>query len=171
MKLPDDEQAEQQLLLETAMEACVPPAEQPGAAMPALKEAFRQAWDEADAAGQIKIVKKSQRPRQDRSTSSSRAGGAESASNPYNTDVSAAASESSTPGKYHHTLDQFWFKRDVSQRFKEIFASSISSMTAKHYNSHVKAWLSHCTSENWNPLNPSISQIIDYLAVRSKFSG
>ena len=99
-KLPDDEQDEQQLILERAMKPCVAPSEQPGAQVLSLKESFQKEWEEAHAANEIKNVQKTHRPRSDRSTSSSRSGRTGPAANPNDTNVSAAVSYVSTPGKY-----------------------------------------------------------------------
>ena len=52
-KIPDKKQEEQQLLLERAMKASTPPAEQPGAAMLPLKDSFARVWDEGFGAGEI----------------------------------------------------------------------------------------------------------------------
>ena len=119
-------------------------------------------------ANEIRIVQKTRRSRPDRSTSSSRSGRPSAAANQYDTDASVAASEVSiNPGKYHHVLQQFWFQTSSSEKFREIFAQSISSATAKHYDSHVKSWLNYCASGNLQPLSTSISQLTDYIAARS----
>ena len=167
LRTSGDQQHEHTILLERTIGPCIPPLEQPGAAMPTLRDSFNKAFAAAKEAGDVPLMAarlmKTTRRRSDKSAGGRRA----ESSSAYDTDASTAAHDTAK-GKYHHHLDYFWFKDSVPQRYREIFSSSISMRTAYHYGQHIKTWISHCTAENRDPLSPSIAHLVDYLAFRAQ---
>ena len=55
--------------------------------------------------------------------------------------------------------------RGGTERFsRAAFPTSI----AYHYGGHVRAWLSHCTTESRDPLAPSIADLIEFLTGKAQ---
>ena len=167
LQMPADEQSEQTLLISRTIRPCIPPADQPGAAMPTLHATFMKVLDAATKSGELTIIPshlmKTPRQRRDDKTASGR----RTSSSAYDTDGSSAAVDTSIKGKYSHTLGHFWFINSAPRGYREIFSSSISDRTAYHYGVHVRAWISHCTTEGRDPLSPSIVHLIEYLSARA----
>ena len=169
MKMSAEEQDEHTLLLSRTIRACAPPTDKPGKSMPSIHGTFDRVLTAATKAGEVSITslraaKNPRQPRDAKSTSSDR----RDSTSAYDTDGSTAAADTSVQGKYSHLLDRFWFVKPVPRGYSEIFSSSISYSTAYHYGAHVKAWLSHCTTEGRDPLAPSIADLIEFLAGKAQ---
>ena len=75
----------------------------------------------------------------------------------------------SRPGNKHsHCLSAYWFIVPTNDTFQKYFSASISKSTAANYNSHVQHWLSHCQSNDIDPIDPSLKNLITYLASRAQ---
>ena len=162
LKTLAEEQHEQTLLLERTIRPCIPPIEQP-----TLRDSFTRARDAASKPGDVKILASRFEKTPRRQSGKTTSGRSAESSSAYETDAPSAALNTSIKGKYHHQLDHYWFKKSVPRGYREIFSSSNSNRTAYHYGAHVKSWISHCTTENRDPLSPSIDHLIEYLSIRA----
>merc|ERR1712082_578677 len=159
--------------MERTLRACTPLADQPGATMTPLHIEFHSQLEDAVKSGAVQLINKTSRrtsstsrhstSRQSRKKSSARTASSSAA----DTDGSSATPDASIPGKYCHSLPSRWFKCKVPHQFRQLCSSSISQATVAHYTTQVDAWFSFCSTQNLNPLSPSVNRLVEYLSIRS----
>ena len=84
-----------------------------------------------------------------------------------------AASISTNPSipsnKYSHCLNDFWFVESSHPTLRKYLSYSVCNSMAEKYNPHVLHWLNHCSSNNVNPVDPSLADLISYLAMQAQY--
>ena len=69
--------------------------------------------------------------------------------------------------KYRHILSPLWFQVSSSKDFKRFFSRSITASTARQYTPHVGRWVSYCENKGIVPYEPSVGQVLEFLAEKA----